>query len=168
MRVLMGHLTFDVRSVLTSNVRQAIMDLNKLTLKSQEALQGAQQISQAQQQNVVDVLHLLYVLLGQAESIVPTIINKLEIDNKKLKEKVFSEIEKIPKVTGAPQFYLSSEMANVLQEGFKQAQNLGDEFISTEHLFLALLVQESKLPNVLIGTLCILRHSTAKFSIRLR
>ena len=68
------------------------MDLNKLTLKSQEALQGAQQISQAQQQNVVDVLHLFYVLLGQAESIVPTIISKLEIDNKKLKEKVIDDL----------------------------------------------------------------------------
>ncbi len=125
------------------------MDLNKLTLKSQEALQGAQQISQAQQQNVVDVLHLFYVLLGQAESIVPTIISKLEIDNKKLKEKVFSEIEKIPKVTGAPQFFLSSEMANVLQEGFKQAQALGDEFISTEHLFLALLTVQSRAKKIL-------------------
>ncbi|MDP1845527.1 MAG: ATP-dependent chaperone ClpB [Candidatus Moranbacteria bacterium] len=125
------------------------MDLNKLTLKSQEALQGAQQISQAQQQNVVDVLHLFYVLLGQAESIVPTIINKLEIDNKKLKERVFSEIEKIPKVTGAPQFYLSSEMAGILQEGFKQAQNLGDEFISTEHLFLALLTVPSRAKKIL-------------------
>ena len=57
-----------------------VMDLNKLTIKSQEALQGAQQISQNHQQNVVDVLHLLYVLLGQQDSIVPTIIDKLEIE----------------------------------------------------------------------------------------
>jgi ATP-dependent Clp protease ATP-binding subunit ClpB len=115
------------------------MDLNKLTIKSQEALQGAQQVSQNLQQNVVDVLHLLYVLLGQQESIVPTVIDKLEIDRQKLKDKIYAEIEKIPKVTGTPQFYLSSEMAAVLHEAFKQAEGMGDEYVSTEHLFLALL-----------------------------
>ena len=110
------------------------MDLNKLTFKSQEALQGAQQISQNLQQNVVDVLHLLYVLLGQQESIVPTIVDKLEIDREKLKQKIYAEIEKIPKVTGAPQFYLSSEMASVLQESFNQAQAMGDEYISARNI----------------------------------
>jgi len=125
------------------------MDLNKLTIKSQEALQGAQQISQNLQQNVVDVLHLLHVLLGQQESIVPTIVDKLEIDREKLKQKIYAEIEKIPKVTGAPQFYLSSEMASVLQESFNQAQAMGDEFISTEHMFLALLQVASSAKKIL-------------------
>ncbi len=125
------------------------MDLNKLTLKSQEALQGAQQISQNQQQNVVDVLHLLYVLLGQQDSIVPTIIDKLEINRENMKQKVYAEIEKIPKVTGAPQFYLSSEMATVLHEAFKQAEAIGDEYVSTEHLFLALLGVASSAKKIL-------------------
>jgi ATP-dependent Clp protease ATP-binding subunit ClpB len=125
------------------------MDLNKLTIKSQEALQGAQQISQNQQQNVVDVLHLLYVLLGQQDSIVPTIIDKLQINRDELKQKVYKEIEKIPKVTGAPQFYLSAEMAGVLQEAFNQAQVLGDEYISTEHIFLALLKIQSRAKKML-------------------
>ncbi|MFA5871958.1 MAG: ATP-dependent chaperone ClpB [Parcubacteria group bacterium] len=125
------------------------MDLNKLTLKSQEALQGAQQLSQNQQQNVVDVLHLLHVLLSQQESIVPTLIDKLEIDREKLKEKIMSEIEKIPKVTGVPQFYLSSEMTSVLQEAFKQAQKMGDEYISTEHIFLAFFYVQSRAKKIL-------------------
>src|SRR3989339_1750107 len=115
------------------------MDLNKLTVKSQEALQGAQQISQNLQQNMVDVLHLLYILLGQQESIVPTIIDKLEVEREKLKQKIYADIEKIPKVTGTPQFYLSTEMASVLQESFSQAKAMGDEFVSTVHMFLALL-----------------------------
>jgi ATP-dependent Clp protease ATP-binding subunit ClpB len=126
-----------------------IMDLNKLTLKSQEALQGAQQMSQGQQQNVVDVLHLLYALLGQSESIVPAIVDKLEVDKEKIKAKIFSEIEKIPKVTGVPQFYLSSEMATVLHEAFKQAEKMGDEYISTEHLLLALLHVASRAKKIL-------------------
>jgi len=125
------------------------MDLNKLTIKSQEALQGAQQMSQNQQQNVVDVLHLLYVLLNQPESIVPTIIDKLGVSREKLERKVFSEIEKIPKVTGAPQFYLSSEMASVLQEAFSEAQMMGDEFVSTEHIFLSLLKVTSRAKKIL-------------------
>ncbi|OGI24947.1 MAG: ATP-dependent chaperone ClpB [Candidatus Moranbacteria bacterium RBG_13_45_13] len=127
------------------------MDLNKLTIKSQEALQGAQQMSQNQQQNVVDVLHLLYVLLGQRESVVPTIVDKLEIDRENLKKKILSEIEKIPKVTGAPQFYLSSEMASVLQESFNQAQAMNDEYISTEHIFLALFQVKSSAKKFLEG-----------------
>ncbi|MFH0929805.1 MAG: ATP-dependent chaperone ClpB [Candidatus Moraniibacteriota bacterium] len=125
------------------------MDLNKLTIKSQEALQGAQQISQSQQQNVVDVLHLLYVLLGQQDSVVPTIVDKLEINREELKQKVNKEIEKIPKVTGAPQFFLSPEMAIVLQEAFSEAQAMGDEYISTEHIFLALLKIASRAKKIL-------------------
>jgi len=125
------------------------MDLNKLTFKSQEALQGAQQISQSQQQNVVDVLHLLYVLLGQQDSVVPTIIDKLEVNKEELKQKVNKEIEKIPKVTGAPQFYLSPEMATVLQEAFNEAQAMGDEYVSTEHIFLALLKIASRAKKIL-------------------
>jgi len=127
------------------------VDLNKLTLKSQEALQGAQQLSQNLQQNVVDVLHLLYVLLGQSESIVPTVIDKLEIDRSKLKEKIYAEVEKIPRVTGTPQFYLSSEMAGVLHEAFKEAEAMGDEYISTEHMFLALLQVASSAKKILEG-----------------
>jgi len=125
------------------------MDLNKLTFKSQEALQGAQQLSQNLQQNVVDVLHLLYILLGQSDSVVPTIVDKLEINREQLKQKIYKEIEKIPKVTGAPQFYLSSEMASVLQESWNVAQAMGDEYISTEHLFAALLKVASRAKKML-------------------
>ncbi len=106
-------------------------------------------MSQSQQQNVVDVLHLLFVLLEQQESIVPTIIDKLEIDREKLKQKIIADIEKIPKVTGAPQFYLSSEMVAVLSESFNQAKAMGDEFVSTEHIFLALLKTASNAKKIL-------------------
>ncbi|MDI6778117.1 MAG: ATP-dependent chaperone ClpB [Patescibacteria group bacterium] len=125
------------------------MDLNKLTIKSQEALQGAQQLSQNLQQNVVDVLHLLHVLLGQQESVVPTVIDKMEIDRQSLKDKIYAAVEKIPKVTGTPQFYLSSEMATVLHEAFKQAETMNDEYVSAEHLFLALLQVASQAKKVL-------------------
>jgi ATP-dependent Clp protease ATP-binding subunit ClpB len=125
------------------------MDLNKLTFKSQEALQGAQQVSQNLQQNMVDVLHLLYTLLGQSDSVVPTIVDKLEIDREKLKQKIYAEIEKLPKVTGAPQYFLSPEMAGVLQEAFKEAQAMDDEYISTEHLFAAILKVESRAKKIL-------------------
>jgi ATP-dependent Clp protease ATP-binding subunit ClpB len=125
------------------------MDLNKLTFKSQEALQGAQQVSQNLQQNMVDVLHLLYILIGQSDSVVPTIIDKLEVDRELMKKKIYAEVEKIPKVTGAPQFYLSPEMASVMQEAFKEAQAMGDEYVSTEHLFAALLKIESRAKKIL-------------------
>ena len=125
------------------------MDLNKLTFKSQEALQGAQQVSQNLQQNMVDVLHLLYTLLGQSDSVVPTIVDKLEVNREELKKKINAEIEKLPKVTGTPQYFLSPEMASVLQEAFKEAQAMDDEYISTEHLFAAILKVESRAKKLL-------------------
>jgi ATP-dependent Clp protease ATP-binding subunit ClpB len=125
------------------------MDLNKFTFKSQEALQGAQQASQNLQQNMVDVLHLLHTLLGQSESVVPTIVDKLEVDREKLKQRIHAEIEKLPKVTGTPQYFLSPEMAAVLQEAFKEAEAMGDEYVSTEHLFAALLKVQSRAKKIL-------------------
>ncbi len=118
------------------------MDLNKFTTKSQEAIQKAQQkaISEGQQQ--IDVWHLLLVLLEQEGSIVPTILDKMQVDKDALMVDVAEALTKLPKVTGElkeDSVYASREVARVLEEAFKEASGLGDDYVSTEHLFLALL-----------------------------
>jgi len=123
------------------------MDLNRFTIKSQEALQQAHQLAQSQQNNIVDTWHLMYVLLGQKDSLVAEIVKKLEGDEEKIKSRVFEYIERIPRVSGTPQFFLSQEMAKVLESAFSVAREMQDEFVSTEHLFIALLTEDQKIKN---------------------
>lgn len=118
------------------------MDPNKLTLKSQEAVRGAQELALERNQQQVDVWHLLYALILQEESIVPAILRKAEVDMKKLESQTIEEVNKIPKtqVSGsAANIYITADLARVLTAAEKEAKNIGDEYISTEHIFLAIL-----------------------------
>ncbi|MDP3900679.1 MAG: AAA family ATPase [bacterium] len=116
--------------------------LNKLTTKSQEALIVAQNIALDNGQQQISATHLLYSLIIQPESLVKTVLDKLNLDVDALKQDVISEIDHLPKApientTGTVQG--TPEVANILNESKKEADKMGDEFISTEHLFLSLL-----------------------------
>jgi ATP-dependent Clp protease ATP-binding subunit ClpB len=117
------------------------MDINKLTNKSQEALREAQEKALFYGQMQVDVSHLLFVLIGQGDSIVPVVLRKMEIYINDISKELTGEIEKIPKgSTGAVgQIYVSQNLARVLEQAGKEMKMMKDEFISTEHLFLAIL-----------------------------
>ena len=112
----------------------------------------AQQLAQEKGQSQIDALHLLFVLLTQEGSIIITILQKLGIDGDSLKKKVESQIAKIP-TTLAPQafgqFYLTQDMAKVLDRARQEAIKMNDEFISVEHLFLALLDTKSGAKDIL-------------------
>lgn len=117
------------------------MDINKFTIKSQEALRKAQELALSYGNQQVDVLHLLYVLISQEDSIVPVALRKLEVDGEKIKEKLVKEIEKYPKVMLGPigQVYITPLLAQILDQAEKEMAKLKDEFVSTEHIFLAIL-----------------------------
>ncbi len=122
------------------------------TNKAQDALMQAQQLAQEKGQSQIDALHLLHVLLTQEGSIIITILQKLGIDADALKKKVESQIVKIPTaLTSQPfgQFYLTQDMAKVLDRARQEAIKMNDEFISVEHLFLALLDTKSGAKDVL-------------------
>ncbi len=112
----------------------------------------AQQLAQEKGQSQIDALHLLYVLLVQEGSIITTILQKLGIDGDSLNKKVESQIAKIP-TTLSPQafgqFYLTQDMAKVLDRARQEAIKMNDEFISVEHLFLALLDTKSGAKDIL-------------------
>jgi len=112
----------------------------------------AQQLAQEKGQSQIDALHLLYVLLTQEGSIITTVLQKLGIDGDSLKKKVEFQIAKIP-TTLAPQafgqFYLTQDMAKVLDRARQEAIKMNDEFISVEHLFLALLDTKSGAKDIL-------------------
>ncbi len=113
---------------------------------------SAQALAQEKGQQQIDALHLLYVLLVQEGSVVVTILQKLGVDIDTLKKKAEGQILKISAIlnpTSFGQFYLTQDMAKVLDRARQEAMKMQDEFISVEHLFLALLDQKSMAKEVL-------------------
>ena len=115
------------------------MRFDRLTLKCQEVLQQAQEMVRAQGQQQVEPEHLLAALLDQAEGVVQPIVRKIGAAPADLRERVAREIEKLPKVSGAAaEIYISPRARAVLDKAWKEANRLKDEYVSTEHLLLAL------------------------------
>lgn len=113
---------------------------------------SAQQIAQERGQQQIDALHLLYALMTQESSLVLTIMQKLGVDVEQVKKKTESQILKISIMlnpTAFGQFYLTQDMAKVLEKARQEAMKMQDEFISVEHLFLALLDVKSMAREVL-------------------
>ena len=118
------------------------MDLNKFTTKSQEAIQNAQQEAAKHNQQQISPWHLLLALSEQEGSIVPVILDKLQVDKQALLNDIKAEIQKQPTITGGfdgSQIYASPELGRALEQAFKEAQKMGDEYVSTEHLLLGLM-----------------------------
>lgn len=116
------------------------MNLEKLTIKAQEALAEAQGLALNLGNPEVAPEHLLLALIKQPEGIVPAILHKLQIGVGEARERVEAVLDKKPKVGGAaaaPQ--LSSALTDVLSRAFSQAEQLKDEYVSTEHLMLAIV-----------------------------
>ncbi len=131
------------------------MDGN-FTYKGQEAVLLAQSIAQEKGQQQIDALHLLLALISQEGSVVLTILQKLGVDVENLKKKIEKAVVQIPAVAAPSafgQFYLTQDMAKVLDRTRQEALKMGDEFISLEHMFLALLDTTSKAKEILEKTI---------------
>jgi ATP-dependent Clp protease ATP-binding subunit ClpB len=116
------------------------MDLNKLTLKSQAALQGAQEQARARNHQLVEPAHLLSALLSDTEGVVFPLLHSLGQSPRTLRDRDEELLDRIPKVYGgAGELYLSEPLRHVIEAAFGEASALGDEYVSTEHLLLALV-----------------------------
>jgi ATP-dependent Clp protease ATP-binding subunit ClpB len=115
------------------------MDPNKLTLKAQEALQEAKSIAEKKHHQQIEVEHLLSALLAQKDGIVIPILQKLGGNPDLIHSQLENELNRIPQVTGrgAGQVYLSSRANEILNMAWKEAEALTDEYLSTEHLLIA-------------------------------
>lgn len=115
------------------------INFNKLTIKSQEALQTAQEIASNYSNQLVEPAHLFAALIQDTEGIVNSTLQKLGANTDFLKIKVGELLEKFPKVSGASTGQsLSRETNEVLENAFKEASALKDDYVSTEHLLLGL------------------------------
>ncbi|MEH0407058.1 ATP-dependent chaperone ClpB [Streptomyces sp. B21-089] len=118
------------------------MDMNRLTQKSQEALQEAQSAAGRMGQTEVDGEHLLLALLDQENGLIPRLLPQTGTDPEELRAAVRGELSRRPKVTGpgaAPgQVFVTQRLAGLLDAAEREAKRLKDEYVSVEHLLLAL------------------------------
>jgi ATP-dependent Clp protease ATP-binding subunit ClpB len=119
------------------------MDMNRLTTKSQEALHDAQTKALRLGNTEVDVEHLLLALLDQSEGLVPRLLQQAGAEPQTLKQEVEAELQKRPKVTGpgvAPgQISITRRLAQLFDTAEREAKRLKDEYVSVEHLIIAML-----------------------------
>ena len=124
----------------------------QFTHKAQEAILFAQDLARERSQQQIDALHLLYALLSQEESVVLNLLQRLGSDIEGIKRKAKLALERLP-VVAQPQtfgqFYLTQDMAKVLDRARQEAMKMQDDFISIEHLFLSLLASETKAKEIL-------------------
>jgi ATP-dependent Clp protease ATP-binding subunit ClpB len=112
---------------------------DKFTVKAQEAVQRAGQFASEHGNPELRPIHLLAALLEDAEGIVPPVLEKIGIGPQAVLSEVYKELEKLPKVSGeASQATFSNEVNKLLEQAFKEASNFKDEYVSTEHLLLAI------------------------------
>jgi ATP-dependent Clp protease ATP-binding subunit ClpB len=115
-----------------------MLRFDKLTVKAQEALQAAQEMGGRMGQQQIEPLHLLWALLAQGDGVVPPLLEKLGVSPTRLAAEAEKQIERLPKVSGVSQQYLSPATNKILESAFDEAQRLKDEYVSTEHILLGI------------------------------
>lgn len=128
------------------------MQLDKFTVKSQEALQEAQKLAQSRGHQQIEPEHLLTALFAQPDDIVPSVIKKMGADAAAIKADLDQALVKFPQVSGAGmQIYMSSDLNQALEKSFNIAEEMKDEYVSQEHLLLAILeTRETRAARILM------------------
>jgi ATP-dependent Clp protease ATP-binding subunit ClpB len=114
----------------------------KMTVKAQEALQSAQELAGQHQNQQVEPVHLLAALVAQKDGVVTPLLQRLGIRAEQLSQDVDREIGRLPKVSGFDQQHMSRNLNEVLEQAFAEAERFKDEYVSTEHMFLAIAGQD--------------------------
>jgi ATP-dependent Clp protease ATP-binding subunit ClpB len=146
------------------------MQLDKLTIKSQEALQEAQRLAHGYSHQEVDGEHLLLALLGQSESLVPELLQKIGVPPAKLQTDVEAELARRHKIqgTGSSDIYSSQNLKKALDAAQSEANKLKDEYISTEHLLLGLIAEGGSALKQIFKSHGVKRDTVLKALVELR
>ena len=130
------------------------MQFDKLTMKSQEVIQEAQRLAETSGHQEILGEHLLHTLLAQSDGVVVPVLQRIGVQPGLLLAETGKLLTKVPKVSGSGfnQVYLSLKLKNVLDHAFKLAGEMRDEYVSQEHLFLALIdARDSSVATMLKG-----------------
>ncbi len=137
------------------------MRMDKLTIKTQEALAEAQKIAEKYNHQEIQNIHLLTSLMNQDGGVVPTILKKLGAEPSFLMEEIEENLKKIPAVQGSDlEQYVSKELNKLLDKSWKEANKLKDEYLSTEHIFIAIADDKKNTCGVILNN-----HGISKDSI---
>jgi ATP-dependent Clp protease ATP-binding subunit ClpB len=111
---------------------------DQFTVKAQEALQAAQELGERSGQQQIEPLHLLWALAAQGDGVVPPLLEKLGVSPALIASEAEKQIARLPRVSGVSQPQLGAATTKVLEKAFDEAQRLKDEYVSTEHILLAI------------------------------
>ena len=126
---------------------------DKFTVKSQEAVQAASQLAAENGNPEILPLHLLSVLLADQEGVIPAVLEKVGVPIAQLTQRAEEAVAQLPKVSGASaQPNPSQSLNRVFDQAFKEAENFKDEYVSTEHLLLALTSQKNDGAQLLLAS----------------
>lgn len=146
-------------------------NFNRFTIKAQESLQNAQDIAAKENHGELKGLHLLASLIEDESSLVRPLLVKAGVDLEELDKAVYDELKKEPKIlaTGvAPQLYLSQEVMMILDKSGKIAQQQKDEFISCEHILLAIIDAEHSKASRILGDFGLKREIALRILAQMR
>ena len=129
------------------------MNMNKLTEKAQEAVLAAQKLAEERNHNQIEPEHLLYALLDQTDGVVPEIMRGLGMSPEAAKQQLQADLNRLPRVQGLTQVYLSPRLNQVFNAAEAEANRLHDEYVSTEHLLAALVDSRDSAAGRLLANL---------------
>jgi ATP-dependent Clp protease ATP-binding subunit ClpB len=119
-----------------------MLRFEKMTVKAQEAVQSAQEVAARHENQQIEPIHLLSALVEQTDGVVPSLLTRLGIRTEALMQEIEREIGRLPKVQGFAQQHMGRPLNDALERAFQEAENFKDEYVSTEHLFLAIAGQD--------------------------
>lgn len=124
------------------------MDFNKYTQKSQEAINDSQAIAIKNSNPEVNEIHLAYALVSESNSIVSQILKTMNIDYSSYKNAVAKKIDAMPTLEGGSDIYPTQVFQRILLKAEDEAKNMGDSYVSTEHIFLSLLNEKTEISDI--------------------
>ncbi len=129
------------------------MDLNRFTQKAQEAIQGSTTIAARYHNQQIDCEHLLLAMLEQTGGLVPTLLQKLDVDLDRITEKVEDKLASLPQVSGpgGEQVYMTQTLRRVLDSASKTAGKMQDEFVSVEHLLIGIAEEKDSIAGKILA-----------------
>jgi ATP-dependent Clp protease ATP-binding subunit ClpB len=119
-----------------------MLRFEKMTVKAQEALQSGQEVAARHENQQIEPVHLLAALVAQADGVVSPLLARLGIRTEALSQDIEREIGRLPKVSGFAQQHMGQPLNAVLEKAFDEAERFKDEYVSTEHMFLAIAGQD--------------------------
>ena len=142
------------------------MNQNQFTQKSLEAIQNARTLAAANSHQQIEQVHLLFALLQQENGLIPQLLRKMGVSVESFEAATGAQVKKLPSVTGsgreADKFYISRGMDSLMAQAEETAEQMRDDFVSVEHLFLAMMDTADHTVQPLISDYCIVKEAVLR------